>query len=224
MSGQLRGQWLGRVPYGWAWRLQHLRRDAIVAGRAPEAFWLLEHDPVITTGRRAVDDLPAEAVLHLKGVSLFRAERGGLATWHGPGQLVGYLLLDIARHGHKVRTFVCAVEQGIIDWLRARGVGAHRREGYPGVWVGREKICAVGFHFRHGVSMHGFALNLCPNLGGFALITPCGIVDGGVTSLALVGGGVLAPWEAAESVAEAVIAACVDTTQSWHYANRGTGT
>ena len=206
-AGFLKAQWIGRMSYGWAWRLQHLRRDSVIAGSAPEAFWLLEHDPVITTGRRSVVDLPDARMLAEKGISLHHTERGGLATWHGPGQLVGYLLVDIARHRHKVRTFVCALEQGIIDWLGDRGIRAGRRDGYPGVWVGNSKIYALGLHFGHGVSMHGFALNLCPDLGGFGLITLCGIVDGGVTTLEREGGGRVSPGDAALSVGAAVVAA-----------------
>jgi lipoyl(octanoyl) transferase len=200
-------QWIGRVGYGWAWRLQHLRRDAVIAGTAPEAFWLLEHDPVITTGRREVGDLPSEQALRARGVELFHTERGGLATWHGPGQLVGYLILSLGAHRLKVRTTIHGVEQGIIDWCRSRGLPADRRGGYPGVWVGSDKICAIGMHFRRDVSMHGFALNLCPDLSGFGLITPCGITDGGVTSVERLLGRAPAPWEAADEVGASVLAA-----------------
>jgi lipoate-protein ligase B len=202
-----RPQWLGRLRYDWAWRLQHLRRDAIIAGTAPEAFWLLEHDPVITTGKRPVPDLPSAEVLASRGIDLHKTERGGLATWHGPGQLVGYVILDIERHGLKVRTTVHGVEQGIIDWLASRGIEARRRSEYPGVWVGDDKICAIGLHFKRGVSMHGFGLNLSPSLDAYALFTPCGITDGGVTSVARVAGCAPDPWDVAEDVGNHVLAA-----------------
>lgn len=207
MVEPIRPQWLGRLSYHWAWRLQHLRREAVIGGTAPEACWLLEHDPVITTGRRGVADLPTQEHLAARGVALHRTERGGLATWHGPGQLVGYLVIDLARHRLTVRTMVEGIEQGIIDWLETRGVEATRRAGYPGIWVGRDKICALGLHFRRGISMHGFALNLEPDLQGFKLITPCGIEDGGITSLRMVAGVSPHPREAATDVGWAVIRA-----------------
>ena len=191
-------QWLGRLSYRWAWRLQHLRRQAVIEGRAPEAFWLLTHDPVITTGRRPVADLPT----HLEVV---RTERGGLATYHGPGQLIGYLILDVGRRNTKVKGTICAVEAGIIRWLETRGVLASRRPGYPGIWVGRDKICAVGMHFRRGVSMHGFALNLTVDLRGFDSIVPCGITDGGVTSLAAICGEAPEPRHVADEVGRCLV-------------------
>lgn len=193
----VRPQWLGRLGYRWAWRLQQLRRDAIVAGRAPEALWLLEHDPVITAGRR---DVAAPV-----GTDVVRTERGGLLTWHGPGQLVVYVLIDAAGRGLGARRTVEAVEQGVIDWLAGVGVAAGRRSGHPGVWVGRDKICAVGMHFRRGVSMHGAALNLCPDLASFSGFVPCGIEDGGVTSLAALRGSAPAPHEAADAVGACLV-------------------
>jgi lipoyl(octanoyl) transferase len=197
----LRSVWLGRVPYGWALALQRARRDAIVAGTAPEVLWLLEHDPVVTVGRRAVPELGDEVA----GYPVVRTERGGLATWHGPGQLVGYLLADTRARGWSVRGTVAGLEEGVIRWLAARGVSAARRAGAHGVWVGRDKICAVGLHFRRGVSMHGFALNLANRGEGFDAIVPCGITDGGVTSLALLGVPAPAPREAAASVGRSVL-------------------
>ncbi len=198
-------EWLGRVPYVEARDRQLARRRAIIEGTADEAFWLLEHDPVITTGRRVVD--LDEAALRAAGIDVVHTERGGLATWHGPGQLVGYVLIDIQRHGLKVRTMVEALEQGLINWLGTEGVTAARRGGYPGVWVGTDKIAALGLHFSRGVSMHGFALNLCPSLDGFARIVPCGITDGGVTTFERVTGRRLEPRDAAERVGSAVLAA-----------------
>lgn len=202
-----RPEWLGRLRYGWAWQLQTLRREAVIDGLAPEACWLLEHDPVITTGLRAVDDVPPDDVLRVRGVDRHRTERGGLATWHGPGQLVGYLILDLPRRGLRVRDTITAIEQGLIDWLADVGVAAGRRAGYPGVWLGADKVAAIGMHFRRGVSMHGFALNLVNDLDGFGLITPCGIEDGGVTTLERVLGGAPTPEEAAIPVGHHVIAA-----------------
>lgn len=198
MTGPVRPQWLGRVGYRWAWRLQHLRRRAILDGRAPEAFWLLEHDPVVTTGRRPVEQLPDH-------IEVVRTERGGLATWHGPGQLVGYLLIDAATRRLGVKGTICGVESGVIRWLEGQGITAGRRPGFPGVWVGRDKICAVGMHFRKGVSMHGFALNVNPDLGSWTGFVPCGITDGGVASVASVKGGSLTPDQVAQEVGHSVV-------------------
>jgi lipoyl(octanoyl) transferase len=202
-------QWLGRLRYGWAHRLQHARRDAVVAGTAPEAVWMLEHTPVITIGRRQAE-VPDPDQLARDRIDLHRTERGGLATYHGPGQLVGYLILDVARRGWTVRGTVSGVERGLITWLNAQSVEAGRRCGHPGVWVGKNKIAALGFHFRRGVSMHGFALNLTTDLRGFTRITPCGITDGGVTSLHALTGRSVDPYEAFLAVGDAVLRGIVD--------------
>jgi len=193
-----RPEWLGRVGYRPTWELQRARREAVIAGEQPEAVWLLEHDPVITTGRRPVEVLPDD-------VEVVRTERGGLATWHGPGQLVGYLILDVGARGLGVKATICGVERAIIRWLGGHGVEAGRRPGHPGVWVGRDKICAVGMHFRRGVSMHGFALNLTADLSGFQAIVPCGITDGGVTSLQRLLGASPSPGEAAGDVGRVLV-------------------
>ncbi len=185
---------MGRLHYRWAWRLQHLRRRAVIAGRAPEAIWLLEHYSVVTTGRRVVEGLEGS------GHEVVRTERGGLATWHGPGQLVGYLILDIRSRAGSVRALVSGIEQAVIDYLFTLGLVAARRDGYPGVWLGADKVCALGLHFSHGVSMHGFALNLRPDLDAWTGFVPCGIVDGGVTSVDRVLGHAPKPWDAASDV------------------------
>jgi lipoyl(octanoyl) transferase len=194
-------EWLGRVSYLEALGRQRERREAVLRGEAPEAVWLLEHDAVVTTGRREVADLDPARI----AAPIVATERGGLATYHGPGQLVGYLIVDVGRRGGGVRVTVRAVEEGLIAWLAGRGTTAGRREGYPGVWVGDAKIAAVGMHFRRGVSMHGFALNLTVDLAGFRGFTPCGITDGGVTSLEVVAGSSPDPELAAEDVGRTVI-------------------
>lgn len=205
--------WLGTVPYLVALERQRARRTEVIAGSDREVLWGLEHPPVITTGRRAVDGLPSDEVLAQRGIARVATERGGLATYHGPGQLVGYLVVDIASRGIKVREMVYGLEQGVIDWLAAHGVDPGRRAGFPGVWVGHDKLCAVGLHFRKGVSMHGFALNLTVGLGPFELFTPCGVRDGGVSSLQALVGRSPTPEQAWPSVAEAVWAA-VDSVRA----------
>lgn len=188
-------EWLGTVPYGAAARFQRLRRDAVLSRRSPEAFWLLEHPSVVTMGRRG-GDVPDEGWLRARGTELYATERGGLATWHGPGQLVGYLIIDSRRHGLRIPTLVHAVEDGIIAVLRDWGIEAGTRKRYPGVWTGDRKIAAIGMHFHDRVSMHGFALNLRPDLTPFSWIVPCGITDGSVTSVLRETGAAPSPEEA----------------------------
>lgn len=208
MSPEVPVDWLGRVPYRDALERQRRRREGVIEGTASEVLWLLEHDPVITTGRRPVEGLDPGAL----GVPVVSTERGGLATWHGPGQLVGYPILDVASRGGSVRRTIAGVEEGVIRWLAGRGVEACRVEGRPGVWVDGAKICAVGMHFRRGVSLHGFALNLTSDLATFARFAPCGITDARVTSLAEVAGRSPEPIEVWREVGEAVLGALVDST------------
>lgn len=204
----IRAEWRGLVPYGAALDAQRRYRDAVVAGAAPEALWGLEHPGVVTTGRRPVEDLAPPEVYSAAGFELFPTERGGLATCHEPGQLVVYLFLDVRDLG--IRRAMAAVEAGVIAWLVEQGAPAHRRPGYPGVWLGRDKVCAVGMHVSRGVTMHGLALNLVNDLRGFALITPCGIADGGVTTLQRALGRSPTPVEAWPGVAAALDAAIAD--------------
>lgn len=198
--------WLGRVPYGEALQRQRTYREGILDHRNPSVLWMLEHDPVVTVGRRGDQGTPDADFFRERGIEFHRTERGGLATYHGPGQLVGYLLCDIEAHGLTVRRTVEGLEQGLIGWLAERGVEAGLREGAPGVWVGNDKIAALGLHFRKGVSMHGFALNLQVDLAPYDLFVPCGIADAGVTSLHRQPGvRAPAPREAAASVAATVL-------------------
>ncbi len=206
-----RPQWLGHVAYAHALRLQRLRRAAVVAGRAPQAFWLLEHSHVITMGRRNVDELSRCSDGYLGGVPVVQTERGGLATYHGPGQLVGYLMLDRRRYGLSVSQFVCRLETGLMRWCLAQGLTVGRRDKAPGVWVGRNKIAAIGLHFSHGVCMHGFALNMHPDLSYFDLFTPCGIRDGGVTSFKAELGHTWPLAEIAAEVGSCVLGALMDS-------------
>lgn len=205
----LRWEWLGRVDYLDALERQRARRAAIIAGEADEVLWLLEHDPVVTTGRRPVEDLDPARIPW----PIVATERGGLATYHGPGQLVGYLLADVGRRGLGVRRTVSAIEGAVIAWLTERRIPAQRRPGAPGVWVGTDKICAVGLHFRRGVSMHGFALNLTVDRSAYAGFVPCGITDGGITSVEALLGASPTPEAASPSVAAAVVRGIVDTPE-----------
>lgn len=183
MSAQLSWDWLGLVSYGTALEQQRERRDQVIAGHESEIVWMLEHEPVVTTGRRVVADMCSREALEAEGIELFKTERGGLATYHGPGQLTAYAIVDCWKRGMGAKGAVHAMEQGVIDWLATLGVPATRRSGFPGVWIDENKVCAVGMHFKRGISMHGIAINLTNDLKGFSMITPCGITDGGVTTL-----------------------------------------
>ena len=175
------------VPYRAALAEQEARNAAIAAGDARELVWLLEHPPVYTAGTSAV---PAELVD--PRFEVVETGRGGRYTYHGPGQRVGYVLLDLAKRGRDVRCFVHALEGWIIATLADFGVESWRAEGRIGIWTrdveGSEaKIGAIGVRIRRWVTMHGFAVNLAPDLTHFSGIVPCGIADYGVTSMARLG-------------------------------------
>jgi lipoyl(octanoyl) transferase len=173
----------GLVPYPEALAFMEERAAAIRAGTAPECIWLLEHPPLFTAGTSAD---PAE-LFNPQNFPVFEAGRGGRYTYHGPGQRVGYLLLDLDKRGRDIRAFVCALENWLIAALADLGVSAHRSPGRIGIWVGegaREaKIGALGIRVRRWVTLHGFSINVAPDLAHFSGIIPCGIADFGVTSL-----------------------------------------
>ncbi|MEN9785649.1 MAG: hypothetical protein RLZZ299_913 [Pseudomonadota bacterium] len=201
-------EWWGLVPYRDALERQRARRDAARAGSAGEVLCGVEHPPVITTGRRAVDDVDADRCA-AAGFDIVASERGGLATCHAPGQLVVYCIVDARPTG--VRRLVEALEGGVLDWLRARGVAAGRRAGAPGVWVEDRKLCAVGLHVSHGWTIHGLALNLVNDLSGFGLIVPCGLRDARVGRLAdLIGPSTPAPAAAWASLSTCLRARVLD--------------
>lgn len=165
------------------------RVAAIRAGRAPERVWLVEHPPLYTagTGARPADLLdPDRFPVHATG-------RGGQYTYHGPGQRVAYVMLDLKRRGGDLRAYVCDLESWIIETLARFGIAGERRAGRIGIWVarpgGEAKIAAIGVRVRHWVSYHGIAINLDPDLSHFDGIVPCGIAEHGVTSIAAVGRG-----------------------------------
>ncbi len=175
------------VPYREALADMTARNAAIATGTARELIWLLEHPPVYTAGTSA-----DEAELLDPRFEVIEAGRGGRYTYHGPGQRVGYLLLDLGSRARDVRGFVHAVEGWVIDTLTDFGVESWRAEGRVGIWThgpdGREaKIGAIGVRIRRWVTMHGFSVNLAPDLSHFGGIVPCGIEDYGVTSLAALG-------------------------------------
>jgi len=169
---------LGRIPYAEALALQEELRDARLAGRASDTVLLLEHPDVVTLGRGARDASLHldEAALCAAGYDVARVGRGGDATWHGPGQLVGYPILDLSRRTPDVHLYLRQLEQVLIDTLADYGIPSDRREGYTGVWLDeRRKIASIGIGVRRWVTLHGFALNVACDLGRFAAIVPCGL-------------------------------------------------
>ncbi|MBM3521241.1 MAG: lipoyl(octanoyl) transferase LipB [Alphaproteobacteria bacterium] len=181
-------QTAGLVPYPDAIAEMERLAAAIAAGDESETLWFLEHTPLYTAGTSADDkDLVDPARF-----PVFRTGRGGQYTYHGPGQRVAYVMLDLKRRGGDVRTFVAGLEQWLIDALALLGVSGERREDRVGVWVrrggGREdKIAAIGIRLRHWVSFHGISLNVAPDLSHFDGIVPCGVTEHGITSLADLG-------------------------------------
>lgn len=164
-------------PYAEVWALQRDLVRARQQGAIPDTLLLLEHRPVVTLGRSAdrAHVLASPEALAARGIELFEVERGGSATYHGPGQLVGYPIVDLRRLGEDVGRFMRTLEATIIEVLDGFGVPAGRRPGYPGVWVGDAKICAMGVAIKRRVTMHGFALNVATDLDAFAAINPCGL-------------------------------------------------
>ena len=202
-------RWLGRRDYEQVHSEQLAQRARRIRGEVGDELWLLEHHSVVTTGRRKPESVPTGAWLARTGTQLVHTERGGLTTWHGPGQLVGYAIVDIASQKISVRRFVCALENGLIRWLGDHGVQAGRRDGARGVWIGDDKVAALGIHVSHGVTLHGFALNLTNSLEAFTAFVPCGLVDVGVTSVEQSGGGYHPPQTVAMAVGQAIRAAIV---------------
>jgi lipoyl(octanoyl) transferase len=187
-----------RRPVGWAVSplpvaypdavaaMQH-RVEAILDGRAGELVWLLEHPPLYTAGVSA----KSRDLLDPERFPVFQSERGGQFTYHGPGQRVAYVMLDLRERGRDVRRFVQALEAWVIDALAALGAQGAVRPGRVGVWVDRpgreDKVAAIGVKLRRWVSFHGISLNVAPDLDHFGGIVPCGVTDHGVTSLADLG-------------------------------------
>jgi len=175
----------GLTDYRQALEEMEARVAAIREGRARELVWLLEHPPLLTAGTSAV----ATDLIEPDRFPVYRAGRGGRYTYHGPGQRVGYVLLDLEARGRDIRRYVSGLEGWLIAALARLGVAARREPGRIGIWVddreGREaKIGAIGVRVRRWVTFHGFALNVAPDLGHFDAIIPCGIADHPVTSLA----------------------------------------
>ena len=178
---------LGRVRYTDALDLQARLVRERRAGAIPDTLLLLEHDPVFTLGRNARREnlLLSEEALHERGFDVFETGRGGDVTYHGPGQVVGYPILDLSPDRQDVHRYVRDLEEVMIRTCADYGVEAGRVAGLTGVWVGADKIGAIGVRISRWVTSHGFAYNVSTDLAAFDLIVPCGIRGRGVTSLAL---------------------------------------
>ncbi len=174
---------LGRRPYEPVWRAMQAFTDARDEA-TPDELWLVEHDPVFTLGQAG----KPEHVLMPGDIPVLHVDRGGQVTYHGPGQIVLYPLLDLRRLKVGVREYVCRIEQAIIDTLGDWNIGAVRREGAPGVYVAGAKIAALGIRVRRGCSFHGLAFNIDMDLSPFQRINPCGFEGLQVTSLVDLGG------------------------------------
>lgn len=191
MGGALRVEWWGRVPYAEALARQERAVAERRSGAEPDRLVLLEHPPVVTLGRRADGSMlrTPRAELEARGIPVVEVARGGDVTWHGPGQLVGYPILDLAARGEPdVRAYLRRLEAVLVEALTALGVRADTLEGRTGVFVAGaappRKLASIGVGLRGWVSYHGFALNATPDLAGFEDIVPCGLHDVAMTSVA----------------------------------------
>ena len=171
---------LGRVPYADALALQEELREGLRAGAASETVLLLEHPDVVTFGRgaKAENALESDSGLRERGYDVFRVSRGGDVTWHGPGQLVGYPILDLRNHGADLHRYLRDLESVLIGALADFGIAARPKPGFAGVWLDdRRKIASIGVGVRDWRTLHGFALNVTCDLSRFRAIVPCGLPD-----------------------------------------------
>ena len=174
-------------PTGPTYRLQEHLRSEIRHGRGPEHLLLLEHDPVFTLGRSATaeDVVAAESWLRARGIEVHETNRGGQVTYHGPGQLVGYPILNLNPDRRDIRRYVYDLQEVLLRTLADFGVVGRRREGqeYIGIWVGDEKIASIGVHLARWITIHGFALNVNTDLSSFSGIIACGLPEVRMTSI-----------------------------------------
>lgn len=188
--GQGRVCWIldrGLIPYREAYGLQNSLVKLRLKDKTPDCLILLEHPPVLTLGRSRGDKniLVSKEILRKEKIEVVFTDRGGDVTYHGPGQLVGYPILNLRDHSRNVSEYLRKIEEVIILTLKEFGVRAKRRSDYPGIWVGQKKIASIGLAIRQfRITYHGFAFNVNPDMSHFRLINPCGIKNLEVTSLA----------------------------------------
>jgi lipoyl(octanoyl) transferase len=211
---------LGLVDYAAALELQRERVAQRKAGTIPDTLLLLEHPHVYTLGRNARQEnmLVSAEWLASRGAQVFHTDRGGDVTYHGPGQLVGYPILDLTQHRRDISWYMRSLEEVFIRTAQDYGIEAGRSEGAAGVWVGNDKLAAMGVHLSRWVTSHGFALNVNTDLRYFEWIVPCGLQGKGVTSLAKLLGRAVDMEEVAARVVEhfgAVFGLEVRTVEEW---------
>ena len=175
----------GLVPYAEGLRVRDVRRAGVERGDAPNTLYLLQHSPTITLGRstHVENILRTSGQLAGLGIEVCESDRGGDVTYHGPGQLIAYPVLDLRRWRTSIRWYLRALEDVLIGQLGRYGLDAARLEGYTGVWVGDAKVAAIGIALHNWITGHGVALNVDPDMTHFEVIVPCGIVDKSITSL-----------------------------------------
>lgn len=183
IATSLKVRWLGRQDYSSCWRaMQEFtnQRDE----NTPDEIWLLEHDPVFTQGQNG----KAEHILNAGNIPVVQTDRGGQVTYHGPGQLMVYTLIDLRRKQFQVRQLVSLIEQSIVDFLAEFGINANAKPEAPGVYVNENKICSIGLRIRRGCAYHGIAFNIALDLEPFTRINPCGFKALKMTQLSELGG------------------------------------
>jgi lipoic acid synthetase len=193
---------LGLIEYQEAHHLQRILHQQRVEGKIPDVLLLLEHPPTVTIGKSGALDnvLVSRERLTQEGMSLFFTDRGGDVTYHGPGQLVGYPIVDLRQRGKDLHSYVKKLEEVILRTLRDFSIDGDRDERHPGVWVKEEEIAAIGLSLRRWVSMHGFALNINIDLEHFSFINPCGFSDRRATSMSEILGSLVPMRDAANSL------------------------
>ena len=216
-SRSVRASWLGRTPYREAWDLQAELVSALRGGQPADTLLLLEHPHVFTMGKAALPEhvLWDEKEQARKEVDVIWSDRGGEATYHGPGQLVGYPILDLAHFGLSIPQYLQKLEQSLIDYLDQLGVDSEPGEpGLTGVWSRGEKVAAIGIKLNRSIVSHGFALNLTTDLGYFNGIVPCGHADLRPTSVEALTGARIETLDAARAYAEH-FSRVFDTALEW---------
>ena len=178
----LNSYWLGRIDYSKAWKLQKIIQENVINKKINDVVLFLEHDAVYTLGKNA--DLNNLLPARPKDIDVIQTDRGGEITYHGPGQLVGYPIIDLKKYRRSITWFMRSLEQSIIEMLNEINIPSTRKEGLTGVWVNDHKIAALGVRLSRWVSMHGFAINIHTDLSHYRGMIPCGISDFGLTSIA----------------------------------------
>ena len=178
--------WLGRIDYSKAWKLQKVIQENVINKKIHDVVLFLEHDSVYTLGKNA--DLNNLLPARPKDIDVIQTDRGGEITYHGPGQLVGYPIIDLKKYRRSITWFMRSLEQSIIEMLNEINISSTRKEGLTGVWVNDHKIAALGVRLSRWVSMHGFAINIHTDLSLYRGMIPCGISDFGLTSIAKIKG------------------------------------